>query len=192
MPEKGLRAGFPRSPQRHDAGSAALIRPPTQLIQANRRATVSKRPRQCPAIRTRRPSEPTSHCQECGLSVEPPQRWRTEGDSACRTSPDHPRLARLAVVRADGQDPAHGGDAGPGGDWATARHVEQAAAWDQVNPRTGHGLFRQHILPALQQRTPQEIANATGLSRPYCALIRQGAYVPHPRHWDPLRLFSGR
>jgi hypothetical protein len=27
---------------------------------------------------------------------------------------------------------------------------------------------------------------ATGLSRPYCAKIRRGAQVPHPRHWEAL------
>jgi len=35
----------------------------------------------------------------------------------------------------------------------------------------------------------QRLMGATGLSGPYCAVIRRGARVPHPRHWEALRGF---
>ena len=32
----------------------------------------------------------------------------------------------------------------------------------------------------------RRLAKATGLSISYCALIRRGERVPHPRHWRAL------
>jgi hypothetical protein len=81
----------------------------------------------------------------------------------------------------------HGGEAARRRGRANAAHVTQAAMWDQANPRPDPEIFRRDILPGLQHCSPQKMAEATGLSRPYCALIRQGTYVPHPRHWQALR-----
>ncbi|HSQ37634.1 MAG TPA: hypothetical protein VLS92_07065 [Acidimicrobiia bacterium] len=32
----------------------------------------------------------------------------------------------------------------------------------------------------------------TGLSHPYCAMIRRGAYISHLRHWQALLLMTSR
>ena len=47
--------------------------------------------------------------------------------------------------------------------------------------------FIQEIAPKLANVALVEMMDATGLSRPYCAMIRRGERVPHARHWEPLR-----
>jgi hypothetical protein len=47
--------------------------------------------------------------------------------------------------------------------------------------------FENAIAPKLATTTLAEMMLATGLSRPYCALIRRGVRVPHARHWEVLR-----
>ena len=169
--------------------SPAIIRIPTPLTQTNRKSAVSRQRRRPATSRTGPPS-PSTHCQECGTQVEPPQKRCTDCDTAYRTSLDHPRLARLATLRADGEDPAHGGDAARRRGSTNAAHCAQAAAWEQANPRPDPETFRRDILPGLQHCSPQRMAEATGLSRPYCTLIRRGTYTPHPRHWKGLALLA--
>jgi len=42
--------------------------------------------------------------------------------------------------------------------------------------------FVQEIQPRLGTVSVVAMMRATGLSRPYCTMIRRGEYVPHPRH----------
>ena len=51
-------------------------------------------------------------------------------------------------------------------------------------------VFTELIRPKLTQVTLAEMIDATGLSRPYCAMIRRGERVPHARHWQVLGLSS--
>ena len=44
------------------------------------------------------------------------------------------------------------------------------------------------IQPKLAGRTPSDLARATGLSPGYCAHVRDGRRVPHPRHWAAFQL----
>jgi hypothetical protein len=48
--------------------------------------------------------------------------------------------------------------------------------------------FRRLILPRLATIAPRDLARETGLSRGYCARIRDGKRVPHVRHWAALQL----
>ena len=48
------------------------------------------------------------------------------------------------------------------------------------------GMFKQKILPDLANVSLGALTRATGLSKRYVWLIRQGGYVPHPRHWEAL------
>lgn len=50
--------------------------------------------------------------------------------------------------------------------------------------------FERDIAPRLRGLSLSEMMRLTGLSRPYCAMIRRGACEPHPRHWDALRGLS--
>lgn len=47
--------------------------------------------------------------------------------------------------------------------------------------------FATEIGPKLAAVSLAAMMWATGLSRPYCAMIRRGTRVPHPRHWEALR-----
>ena len=48
--------------------------------------------------------------------------------------------------------------------------------------------FRRLILPTLGRVAPRDLAQETGLSAGYCAQIRDGHRVPHPRHWGAFQL----
>jgi hypothetical protein len=47
-------------------------------------------------------------------------------------------------------------------------------------------LSRQTIGSHSRAFSLKEIGKATGLSLAACSRIREGAKVPHPRHWDAL------
>jgi CRISPR-associated endonuclease Cas1 len=47
--------------------------------------------------------------------------------------------------------------------------------------------FVKELLPHLRRLTTSELAEATGLSKGYCARIRLGSSIPNPRHWEALR-----
>jgi hypothetical protein len=63
------------------------------------------------------------------------------------------------------------------------------AAAEPVGGYTGTAAeFRRLILPRIASAKPTDLARATGLSSGYCAQIRDGRRVPHPRHWAALQL----
>jgi len=51
--------------------------------------------------------------------------------------------------------------------------------------------FAEEIQPRLETVSVAAMMRATGLSRPYCTMIRRGGYVPHPRHWGVLAGLGG-
>jgi hypothetical protein len=73
------------------------------------------------------------------------------------------------------------------------RKLEQRA-WDREHSgeQVDAEVFRCEILPGLRDVPISMLMQATGLSRPYCAAIRQEKKVPHPRHWDALQVVSIR
>ena len=93
----------------------------------------------------------------------------------------------LAETRASGNDPAHGGDAAVKRGEKNQQRQHEIQEWEADNERPPPELFEQEIRPLLQQISAGEMAQATGLSRPYCSMIRRGAYTPHPKHWAALR-----
>jgi hypothetical protein len=61
-------------------------------------------------------------------------------------------------------------------------------AWERGQSGTfDPATFAEEIGPKLQAVSLAAMMRATGLSRPYCAMIRRGARVPHARHWEALR-----
>lgn len=102
-------------------------------------------------------------------------------------------LTTLAVLRASGNDPAHGGDAGRRRGKRNAAHVAAAVAWDQDDDDRApldDEAFTRDILPGLKTIPLRVIATATGLSESYCSFLRRGLRIPHRRHWKTLRLLS--
>jgi hypothetical protein len=63
----------------------------------------------------------------------------------------------------------------------------EAADWDADSAPADLELFAREILPAIRDIPLRQLTVATGLSLSYCALIRRGERVPHPRHWLSLK-----
>lgn len=88
-----------------------------------------------------------------------------------------------------GNDPAHGGEAARRRGKRNAVVLRANVAWESrqtefFDPAT----FAREIKPKLQGVSLAAMMRATGLSRPYYAMIRRGARVPHARHWAALRV----
>jgi CRISPR-associated endonuclease Cas1 len=93
----------------------------------------------------------------------------------------------LAKLRAQGADPAHGGDSGQQRGRTNAQHQRDIAAWEGAERDDAAALdFQRDILPRVRQVSLNELTRATGLSLRYCWLIRRGERIPHPRHWAAL------
>jgi len=158
-----------------------ISRIPTPLTQTNRRKaeplTVSA-------------GMPQPNCNDCGQ----PHRGRGDYCPECRVSlavEQMPVLqaqaaAVLAQARAADRDPAHGGDAATKRGATNARQLRKSFECDRNNQRPDPQVFKTEILRQLQGVPLRVMAEATGLSEPYCSLIRRGHRTPHPRHWDLL------
>ncbi|MCL6092607.1 MAG: hypothetical protein M0Z32_02730 [Actinomycetota bacterium] len=82
--------------------------------------------------------------------------------------------AKLAALRDAGSDPTHGGKAAEKrGKVVAARHKANAA-WEKDNERLDPAMFTQEILPLIKDIPLGQLERATGLSKSYCSLIRQG------------------
>jgi hypothetical protein len=155
---------------------------------AARQATRKKRQRSAPSIppvaracatcggmltnRDRR------HCTECLPAAQAEQR-----SEFAQAGP-----AALAELRAQGHDPAHGGQAAARRSATLVHRHAQARAWaEQGSAPTDPDHFRREILPVIQTVPLRALAAASGLSLRYCALIRSGQRVPHARHWPQLQ-----
>jgi hypothetical protein len=92
--------------------------------------------------------------------------------------------AKMAELRAAGQDPSAGGR---NAEVRAAKLKERWAAqrdWDEAGGEADLEVFRREILPQLQGVSLTRLAEVSGLSVQYCGLIRRGLKVPHPRHWQ--------
>ncbi len=170
-----------------ETGGAAPTSP-TPLTGANRRAGRGLAAREAKLTA----AKPPAVCRDCGLLLENAERRYCD---ACL--PEHRAAsvatfvsagpAALARRRAEGNDPAHGGEAGRAKGQRNAAHAAANAAW-----KAEHGtdwdraVFRREILSGLQGVPLSAMMEATGLSVRYCSLIKRGLRVPHERHWGLL------
>jgi hypothetical protein len=152
--------------------------------QARTRKRVAERmvPRRCVECGTVL-SGRGAHCPDCLLTV------RTEEFDRARVK----ATATLEALRRQGSDPSHGGEAASKRARTLARRREEAKAFEaileELPPRE---VFIREILPTLQTIGVRAMAEATGLTRSYCSMIRRGLYVPHARHWEALRRLDPR
>jgi len=94
----------------------------------------------------------------------------------------------LQARRVAGNDPAHGGEAGRQRGQRNAETLRANLAWEREQLQVPDAaVFATEIKPKLDQMSLAAMMRATGLSRPYCSMIRCGVRVPHPRHWEALR-----
>jgi CRISPR associated protein Cas1 len=168
---------------------------PTSLSGADRRASWQARR---PSTGSQTPSLPPlpATCRGCGSGL--PSRSRRFCDRCRRASAElagHSARAAAATalerLRADGRDPAHGGNTAQRRGSKNALHQRELAAWKSTSGGTHDPEeFTSDILPRLRERSIGELASATGLSAHYCSLIRLGKRTPHARHWKALRALS--
>jgi hypothetical protein len=122
------------------------------------------------------------HCVRCGQPLPPGTPTRINRCDECatiaanrkprnrRSSPDTQRRREILAAR-----------------------LADTLAWDTAHPeRPDPKEFRRTITPQLQAYTSTQLSRATGLSRRYCQLIRDGERVPHPIHWDAFRSLLAR
>ena len=119
-------------------------------------------------------------CDGCLGTTNDPEPWLSEG---------HLRLARL---RKEGSDPAHGGQAARKRAEKMLAENGKSAEWDRVNARPDAARFREEILTGLQNVPLRAMAEATSLSLDYGSKIRRGLKTPHPRHWPVLAALAAQ
>jgi CRISPR-associated endonuclease Cas1 len=168
---------------------------PTPLTQANRRADRARRHNHAKTPVRLAPPRPERRCKRCGGEL--PNRTRVYCDDCL---PHYQRdlyqalaeAGRAAVTkqRAEGIDPSHGGAAGEKRGATMSRRKRELQEWKVAHPGTivDPEVFAREILPAIQGVPVSELVRATGLTVGYLSLIRRGAKVPHPRHWNALRI----
>jgi CRISPR-associated endonuclease Cas1 len=182
--------------QAFSASSATRSRQlPTPLTQS-RRSAGRDRVRRHPRSGSTPPAPtPLNFCLSCGTEICRRRRSycgdclpgvREEGLATFQVAGP----AALARLMAEGRDPTHGGAAARKRAKSLARRREEAAKWERTNHRPDPEEFRRRILPGLQAVPIEEMARATGLSVRYCSMIRRGLYMPHPRHWEVLKLLG--
>jgi CRISPR-associated protein Cas1 len=169
-----------------DAANASAL--PTPLTGANRRAGQGRQTKDA----TVWAPKPPAACRGCGLVLEDDGRRWCDACLIEHRAEEAVRIpavgqAALAERRAAGADPAHGGAAAAMRGTRNAAHQQANAAFDadqedELDPEA----FRRDILPLLRDAPTAAIVAATGLSQPYCNMIKRGSYVPHPRHWTAL------
>jgi hypothetical protein len=140
---------------------------PTPLTQANPSAGREKVRVRAAKNTQVKPATLAKTCVVCGADL---------GRRRCRYCPSCQPVQTLEAVskahdtlrkrRLAGNDPAH-----------------ERRQTEDFDPTT----FAEEIGSKLQAVSLAAMMRATGLSRPYCAMIRRGARVPHARHWEALR-----
>ncbi len=140
---------------------------------------------------------PAGICHSCGVVLASRRRSycddclgarKAEGLAAFRRA----GFTSLSKLIAQGRDPAHGGEAKLKRSKTVSRRHKEAVEWDERHPRPGPSEFIRTILPGIQAVSIQRIVKATGLSPRYCALIRRGLRVPHPRYWRQFKQLANR
>ena len=97
--------------------------------------------------------------------------------------------AALAARRASGNGPEQGGEAGRKRGQRNTHRARERHEWEALHGdgQAEREQFVREIQPQLASVPVERIAAATGLSLRYISLIRRGAYVPHPMHYEALR-----
>ena len=98
--------------------------------------------------------------------------------------------AALARLREAGDDPVRRPEVRRNDREQTSRRNLERAAWEREHGTLDPEIFTTKILPALASVSVAAMAEATGLSRNYCATIRAGKHVPHARHFEALLRIS--
>jgi CRISPR-associated endonuclease Cas1 len=165
---------------------------PTPLTGTNRSLG---RGRDQPRVRQTRPrpgAKIAARCAACGAATARRDRQFCEACLPAELTSGAKTLAvtgprALAALRAEGRDPAHGGEVERKRSEARRRRYDEKAAWDGDLNEYDAETFCREIIPSLQAVSLNQMAAATGLTKGYLSFVRRGRYVPHPRWWETLR-----
>jgi len=180
---------FAARQKRTGRSSRALATPLTQANRSTGREGVRVRSRG--SARPKNQAPPKT-CVVCGADLK---RGRSRYCESCREIQPKDAISKahevLRTRRRAGDDPAHGGEATRRRSKRSAANARANIAWERrqsgsFDPR----IFERQIGPKLAAVSLSAMMRATGLSGPYCAMIRRGKCVPHPRHWNTLRALS--
>jgi CRISPR-associated endonuclease Cas1 len=173
------------------AADAGMSSPPTILTGDVRRAARPPSDRTQP-YRPPRPAPPSRNCPDCGAQIRQDHKRCPVCHQAANTQRlRHHQAEETARRRQNGEYPSQRPE-------VRARIAEaQRALWadrfDSGSPGGFTGTpseFRRLILPRLVGLAPRDLARETGLSRGYCAQVRDGKRVPHVRHWAAFQLIG--
>jgi hypothetical protein len=159
-------------------------------LHGTHRARVERRPRkQAPKA-----APSARRCRDCGAELAetarklcpacwPVSRARQAQERAAAGT------AALAAQRAQGHDPTNTAPAAAKRHESLISERAQRAEWESQNPNASRDPAR--YLADVAARLPSaplsQIVKATGVSISAASRIRNGALMPHPRHWDALR-----
>lgn len=89
-------------------------------------------------------------------------------------------------MRAEGNDPAHGGRAREKRGVTFARNQARIRAFEgAATVVSDPQVFREKIWPGIKDLPLRQLAEATGLTEGYLSMVRRGR-VPHVMHWAAL------
>ena len=180
------------------AASTKKVSLPTPLTEKNRIEGRDGYRRRQSTSRSRRGENVGSTCPECGKMFHDPGREFCSSKCWDKFNMEHhlPQtaeagLATLARMRAEGKDPAHGGDAARRRGASNSQRARERAEWERrhgdIDLDAAKEQFRQKTLPKLAGFTLGDIVKVTGLSKRYASLIRRGVVTPHPMHHASLK-----
>lgn len=176
-------------------GCAATAQPP--LAPARHRTPLTQRNRSRPSKAPARVVAALSsslhippRCKGCGVDLG--QRKRVYCDTCL---PTHAAIASKkgvetqAMLRAIGSDRRSSAETKEKHRISALRQNALNAAWEvEHSDIPTSSVFRREILPNLKTVPVRTLSDATGLSASSCKKIRSGDLVPHPRHWEKLKL----
>ena len=114
---------------------------------------------------------PAPACATCGALLQPAA---GSGEPACPACP----TSRVSTPQRRRE--------------SLSRRTRADVEWNRAHPaRPDPAEFTRNVLPHLAGVSMSRLARETGLSRRYVKLIVTGENVPHPMHWEALRVASG-
>ena len=180
------------------ASSTKKVSLPTPLTEKNRSAGRDKYRRRTSMSRSRPSARVGSTCPECGKLFRDQGRqfcsnecWETYNREVHLPKTADEGLTKLAQMRAEGRDPAHGGNAARRRGATNSRRARERTEWERRHADSdldaAKEQFTQETLPKLAGYTLGDIVKATGLPKRYASLIRRGVVTPHPMHFNAFR-----
>jgi hypothetical protein len=174
-------------------------RPAATPLTGNRRAAAWAQRRAPRPAKALPPAVMANACRECGIPLSDRRRRYCDACRRERFVEQGAEVGRenaakvLTQLRAQGNDPAHGGEAARRRGAKNAVHQRALREWVAgAAPEFDKARFAEEIQPRLRAVPVADVVAATGLSAHYCSLIRLGKRTPHRRHWPTLDSLVGQ